>query len=300
MPNLKPLVQPKVSLFDEAAGVITDNVDKALSLVLEKQFASLTLQEAMKYAALNGGKRFRPLLIMASGALFDVSFETLLPVGTAVELIHAYSLVHDDLPAMDNAHTRRGKPSCWRQYDEATAILVGDGLLTLAFEVISSSSLPPSIALELVTKLAKASGPSGMVAGQMLDIRQEHNNDLNLIINLQRLKTGDLIAFCCEAGAIMAGQDPFIKKQLKEVGYKTGLIYQMMDDLLDKKGEAHVLGKPSQNDNNKITLVDEMDEERFFQKIHLLKQEISKALASFDARADLFKEILEWSIRRAF
>jgi farnesyl diphosphate synthase len=298
--NLKPLTSRKFSLFDEATHDVLGKVDKALKAVIEKQSASVQLQEAMYYAALNGGKRFRPLLMMGSASLFDLSFETFLPIATAVELIHAYSLVHDDLPAMDNADIRRGKPSCWRQYSEATAILVGDGLLTLAFELIASSSLNPTIALELVTKLAKASGPNGMVGGQMLDIAQDHHDDFSSITTLQRLKTGELIAFCCEAGAIMGEQDPFIRKQLKEVGYKIGLIYQMVDDLLDKKGEAHILGKPSQQDGDKITLVDKMGEDQTLQKIDDLKEEAFSILKPFGPKADMFKEIIKRSIERKF
>ncbi|MBY0461899.1 MAG: polyprenyl synthetase family protein [Alphaproteobacteria bacterium] len=295
---MKPLTSLKFSLLEERTKGVVDKVDNALDVVIEKQFASVQLRRAMQYAALNGGKRFRPLLMMAAGDLFDISFETLLPVSTAAELIHAYSLVHDDLPAMDNADTRRGKPSCWRQFDEATAILVGDGLLTLAFEVIASSSLSPAIALELVTKLAKASGPNGMVGGQMLDMSQDHQGDLSLITTLQRLKTGELIAFCCEAGAIMGTSDPFIKKQIKEVGYKIGLIYQMVDDLLDKKGEVNTLGKPSQQDGNKITLVDKMGEEQTIQKINDVKENIFLVLKPFGPKADLFREIITWAVER--
>ncbi|MBY0281666.1 MAG: polyprenyl synthetase family protein [Alphaproteobacteria bacterium] len=295
---MKPLTSHKSSLLDERVSDVASKIDKALEAIIEKQSASAQLKQAMEYAALNGGKRFRPLLMRASGDLFDIPFDTLLPASVAVELIHAYSLVHDDLPAMDNADTRRGKPSCWCQFDEATAILVGDGLLTLAFEVISSSSLPPSIALELVTKLAKASGPNGMVAGQMLDMNQDHHDDVSLITALQRLKTGELIAFCCEAGAIIGSADPFVKKQLKDVGYKIGLIYQMVDDLLDKKGDANTLGKPSQHDSNKITLVDKMGEGQTLQKIENLKEEIFLALKPFGSKADLFREIIMWSIER--
>lgn len=297
---MKPLPLLKYSLLDEATKIVIDKTDQALNHALEKQSVSPTLGQAMHYAALNGGKRFRPLLMKASGDLFDIPFDLLLPAATAVELIHAYSLVHDDLPAMDDADTRRGKPSCWRQFDEATAILVGDGLLTLAFEVLASSSLNPSVALELVVTLAKASGPNGMVGGQMLDIKQDHQNNTDLISTLQRLKTGELIAFCCKAGAVIGSQDLLIKKQLKEVGYKVGQIYQMVDDLLDKKGNAKVLGKPSQHDTNKITLIDKMGERHTLQKIYNLKEEILTTLEPFGPKADLFKEILEWSIARSF
>lgn len=295
---MKPLTLLKFPSVDAVTKLVAEKVDQDLSIVLEKQSVSIVLRQAMQYAVLNGGKRFRPLLMKASADLFDISFDDLLPAAMAIELIHAYSLVHDDLPAMDNADTRRGKPSCWRQFDEVTAILVGDGLLTLAFEVMALSPLKASVVLELVTKLAKASGPNGMVGGQMLDIRQDHQNDVTLIATLQRLKTGELIAFCCEVGAVVAEQDSYVKQQLKEVGYKVGLIYQMVDDFLDKKGNAVVLGKPSQQDNNKITLIDTIGERQMLQKVYDLKEEIFRTLRPFGTKADLFKEILEWSIER--
>jgi len=252
----------------------------------------------MKYAALNGGKRFRPLLIRASGNLFDIPFQTLLPIAVATELIHAYSLVHDDLPPMDNADMRRSKPSCWRQFDEATAILVGDALLTLAFEVLASSSLRPEISLELVAKLARASGPNGMVGGQMLDIDQNHQNELESIRNLQRLKTGELIAFCAEAGAIIAEAENSLKQSLKEVGYKIGLIYQMVDDLLDQKGSIKNLGKPVQQDINKKTLIDVMGTDQVLSMIRLQRKAVDVVLTPFGQKADLFKDLLDWSCER--
>ena len=149
----------------------------------------------MAYAVLQGGKRFRPLLTQAVAELLQVDFRQLIPVAVSVELVHAYSLVHDDLPAMDNSPLRRGQPSCWKQFDEATAILTGDALLTLAFQVLAQASYPPSVALAFVTELAKASGARGMVAGQMLDMEPKNDSTIEIIQRLENLKTGELLAF---------------------------------------------------------------------------------------------------------
>lgn len=299
-PNLKISTLPKSFLLKAAADVVVEKLDQSLKDLIEKQSTSIRLREAMLYAVLDGGKRFRPLLIKASGDLFGIAFEVLLPIAISVELVHAYSLVHDDLPAMDNADTRRGKPSCWRQFDEATAILAGDALLTLAFEQLSSFSLDPVVVLEIITKFSKAIGPQGMVGGQMLDITQDHHNNPNLINRLQQLKTGELIAFCCEVGAIVGHQHPSLKNQLKDVGYKMGLIYQIIDDLLDKKAEADLIGKPCRHDINKVTLVDQMGEIEIVERVNSLKQEILTVLTPFDSKADLFRDILVWSLERTF
>ena len=296
--NSKLSQHPKFPFLTDLALLTASEVDAALCSLINNQSEAPSLREAMKYAALNGGKRFRPLLIRASGNLFDIPFQTLLPIAVAAELIHAYSLVHDDLPPMDNADMRRGKASCWRQFDEATAILVGDALLTLAFEVLASSFFRPEISLELIAKLAKASGPKGMVGGQMLDIDQNHKNELDSIKTLQRLKTGELIAFCAEAGAIVAEAEKSLKQSLKEAGYKIGLIYQVVDDLLDQEGLAKNLGKPVQQDINKKTLIDVMGIDQALSMIHLQMREVEVVLSPFGGKADLFKDLLDWSCER--
>ncbi len=294
----KPLTQPKFEILDGTISFICPEIDLAVKKIIDCQTGALRLQEAMAYVTLKGGKRFRPLLIKASGDLFQIPFKTLLPIAVAVEMLHAYSLVHDDLPSMDNADMRRGLPSCWRQFDEATAILAGDALLTLAFEVLATAPLPPDVCLELVIKFAKACGANGMAAGQMLDISQDHDNQPEKIENLQKLKTGELIAFCCEIGAIVAEADSKQKEVLKEAGYKIGLIYQMTDDLLDLKGNVVNIGKPVNQDIDKVTIVSLLGVDKTGKIIESHLNEIKLALENFGSKALLFEEIIDWVIVR--
>ena len=202
--------------------------------------------EAMRYAALGGGKRLRPFLLIASARLFGVEGERPLRAAAAVEMIHAYSLVHDDLPAMDDDDLRRGRPSCHIRFDEATAILAGDALLTYAFEVMTESEThgDAGVRCELARGLSAASGAAGMVGGQMVDLLAADNHlDLDGVTHLQNLKTGALIAFSCEGGAILGEASPDSRAGLAAYGRDLGLAFQIADDLLDIEGSAATLGK---------------------------------------------------------
>jgi farnesyl diphosphate synthase len=204
------------------------------------------LQEAMRYAVLGGGKRLRPFLVAAGAELFGVPGARALRVGAAVELIHGYSLVHDDLPAMDDALTRRGRPSCHRRFDEATAILVGDALQSLAFEVLAQPATHPDPAIRcaLVQKLAHAAGVAGMCGGQMIDLEAEGRAlTMRQVLELQRLKTGALLEFACEAGAVLGGAPETALEVLRAYAADLGLAFQIQDDLLDVTGDAAVAGK---------------------------------------------------------
>jgi farnesyl diphosphate synthase len=213
--------------------------------------AQARLHEAMRYAMLGGGKRIRPFLVVAGADLFAVPRARSLCAGAAVELIHGYSLVHDDLPAMDDALTRRGRPSCHRRYDEATAVLVGDALQSLAFELLADPATHPDadVRCALVGGLAKAAGAAGMCGGQMIDLLAEGRSlELPGILELQRLKTGALIGFACEAGAILGGAAPAELQALRGYAADLGLAFQIQDDLLDVTGDAEVTGKDSGHD----------------------------------------------------
>ena len=204
------------------------------------------LYEAMRYGVLGGGKRLRAFLVRESARLAGADDGNALQVAAAVELIHAYSLVHDDLPSMDDDDMRRGKPSCHVAFDEATAILAGDALLTLAFEVLAEDAAHPAAGtrIELVRALAGAAGGSGMVGGQMIDLAAQHEAvDYDLIALLERMKTGALIAFCGEAGAILGGCPRPLRETLRDYGHDVGLAFQIVDDLLDVTGEEAALGK---------------------------------------------------------
>jgi farnesyl diphosphate synthase len=218
------------------------------------------LMEAMRYSSLGGGKRLRPFLVVESSAVFGVAREAALLAGAALECIHCYSLIHDDLPAMDNSDLRRGRPTLHKKTDDATAILAGDGLLTLAFDIVTRDEIhrDPTVRLLLTRALARASGIGGMVGGQMLDLEAERNRpDEAGIIRLQAMKTGALIRFACEAGAIIAGATPEDRERLAEFGSAIGLAFQLADDLLDLTADAHQMGKATGKDAaaGKATLV---------------------------------------------
>lgn len=218
------------------------------------------LLAAMRHGALNGGKRLRPFLVIESAALFGRSGEAVLRVAAALEAIHCYSLVHDDLPAMDDDDLRRGQPTVHRAFDEAAAILAGDGLLTYAFDIIASdeTDLPPQIRLQLVAALARAAGLGGMVGGQALDLMAENSKpDEAGIITLQAMKTGALIRFACEAGAIITNAPREDRERMAEFGSAIGLAFQLADDLLDVTSDADAMGKATGKDAaaGKATLV---------------------------------------------
>ncbi|MBZ9678986.1 polyprenyl synthetase family protein [Mesorhizobium sp. ES1-1] len=218
------------------------------------------LMAAIRHGVLNGGKRLRPLLVMESAALFSADGEAALRVAAALECVHCYSLIHDDLPAMDDDDLRRGQPTVHRAFDEATAILAGDALLTLAFDIIAADAtlLPAERRAALVLALARAAGPGGMVGGQQLDLDAEHARpDEAGIIRLQAMKTGALIRFACEAGALLAGAAIEDRERLAEFGSAIGLAFQLADDLLDLTADAGQMGKATGKDAaaGKATLV---------------------------------------------
>lgn len=218
------------------------------------------LLAAMRHGVLNGGKRLRPFLVVESAALFGKHGDAVLRVASALECIHCYSLVHDDLPAMDNDDMRRGQPTVHKAFDEAAAILAGDSLLTYAFDIVASdeTDLPANIRIQLVSALARASGVGGMAGGQALDLMAEDNKpDEAGIITLQAMKTGALIRFACEAGAIIAGASREDRERMAEFGSAIGLAFQLADDLLDVTADAAAMGKATGKDAaaGKATLV---------------------------------------------
>ena len=222
-------------------------VDVVLDEVLPRSGGpEARLMEAMRYATLGGGKRLRPFLVLAAGRLFDGVEQRLLRVGAAIEMVHSYSLVHDDLPAMDDDDLRRGRPTCHIAFDEATAILAGDALLTLAFEVLAEEAThpDPAIRIDLVRLLAIAAGAHGMVGGQMIDLLAEHNApERDLVIRMERMKTGAMIALSCECGAVAGDARKAQRAALKAYGDDLGLAFQIADDLLDAEGEEANVGK---------------------------------------------------------
>jgi farnesyl diphosphate synthase len=259
--------------------------------------------EAMRYSALAPGKRLRPFLVLAGAQLFSVARRSALQVAAAIELVHAYSLVHDDLPAMDDSDLRRGRPTCHRQFDEATAILAGDALLTLAFQLLADPDThgDPAVRCELVASLAAAAGAHGMVGGQMIDLLAEHETlDIGAITRLQRLKTGALIAFSCEAGPVLAKAAPELRHALRSYAHDLGLAFQIADDLLDVEGSAAVTGKPVGSDSaaGKATFVSILGVERARAQAELLVHQAVTHLDLFEKKAELLREAAEFVVKR--
>ncbi len=261
------------------------------------------LMAAIRHSVLNGGKRLRPFLVMESAALFKADNLAALRVAAALECIHSYSLVHDDLPAMDNDDLRRGQPTVHRKFDEATAILAGDGLLTYAFELIASeeTELDAEARVALVATLARAAGVGGMVGGQALDLEAEKvKPDEQGIIRLQAMKTGALIRFACEAGAIVGRSNSEDRERLAEYGSAIGLAYQLADDLLDVTADAAHMGKATGKDAaaGKATLVSMHGIEWTQRQLVGLVAQAEELLAPFGEKAALLKDAARFIAER--
>ena len=291
--------------FPEALAEAAALTDRLLGkLLLVPSGPEARVFEAMRYSALAPGKRLRPFLVLASAQLFSVQQRSALQAAAAVELIHAYSLVHDDLPAMDNSDLRRGRPTCHKQFDEATAVLAGDALLTFAFEVLAQEDThgDPAVRCELVSSLAIAAGGNGMVGGQMFDLLAEKDPTLGLvaITRLQRLKTGALIAFSCEAGAILGKAAPEMRRALRGYAHDLGLAFQIADDLLDVEGSAADIGKPVGSDAaaGKATFVSILGVERARAQAELLVRQAVAHLDLFEKKADLLRQAAQFVIDR--
>ena len=254
------------------------------------------LMEAMRYSSLNGGKRLRPFLAVESAAVFGVSRDAALMVGAALECIHCYSLIHDDLPSMDNSDLRRGRPTAHKKYDDATAILAGDGLLTIAFDIVTRDEVhkDPTVRLLLTRALARAAGVGGMVGGQVMDLAGEGrfgDREPPDVAKLQQMKTGALLKYGCIAGALL-GQAP--KDQydaLDTYGHALGEAFQIADDLLDVEGDAAALGKPAGQDAaaGKTTFVTLLGVDGAKARLRDLLKHADAALAPFGAKGDVLR-----------
>jgi farnesyl diphosphate synthase len=261
------------------------------------------LFEAMRYAAIGGGKRLRPLLVMAGCRLFHVDEARALRAALAVECIHVYSLIHDDLPAMDDDDLRRGKPTLHRAFDDATAILAGDSLHAIAFEILADEATheDPFVRAELVLELARAAGPAGMAGGQMMDLSADGSDfDLALVTRLQQLKTGALIGWCLEAAAIMGRVPPEGRTGLRGYARDLGLAFQIADDLLDAEGDEAKTGKRvgKDGDAGKETFVSLLGRERARQQAHMLVDQAIAHLHNQGEEADLLRDVARFAISR--
>jgi len=261
------------------------------------------LAEAMRYAVLGGGKRLRAFFAVETAKLFGVSRGCALRVASAIEFLHGYSLVHDDLPAMDDSDLRRGRPSVHKAFDEATAILAGDALLTLAFEVLAELDTHPDpvVRCELIRRLAQASGARGMVGGQVLDLLAEREPlDIPAITRLQRLKTGEIFAFSCESGGILGKAAPSVRHSLTAYAHSLGLAFQIADDLLDIEGDTKTTGKPTGQDAvaGKATFVTVLGLERARAQAWRLADQAIEHLDLFQNKADLLRAAARFVVDR--
>ena len=287
------------ALADDARAV-TEMLDRLLST---EDSAESHLTEAMRYATLNGGKRVRPFLVMSSARLFSVAESCALRVAAAVEMVHCYSLVHDDLPAMDDDDLRRGQPTCHVRFDEATAILAGDALLTKAFQVLADPDTHPDPAVrsDLVAKLAHAAGDEGMVAGQMLDLMAEDTAlGMSEVTRLQRLKTGMLIGYACESGAILGKAPEPARHALRAYVHDLGLAFQIVDDLLDGEGDEKEVGKKTGKDQaaGKATFVSLLGSDRARAQADMLAEQAAQHLELFAEKANHLRELAQFVVKR--
>ncbi|QDC38212.1 MULTISPECIES: polyprenyl synthetase family protein [Sphingobium] len=293
-----------IGLVADRAAAVAADIDRLFDALLAvPDDPRRRLHEAMRHAAMGGGKRLRPLLVQAASDLFNISRDSALRVGVAVECIHVYSLVHDDLPAMDDDDLRRGKPTVHKAFDEATAILAGDCLHDLAFEVLADEETHPDpfVRVELVKALAVASGTSGMAGGQMMDLEAEKSSfDLPTVTRLQQLKTGALIGFCVDAAAIMARIPPEGRTRLHGYARDIGLAFQIADDLLDVEGDAVLAGKALGKDAaaGKETFVSLLGVERAREQGRLLVEQAKAHLHGFGPEADLLRAIADYIVER--
>ena len=286
--------------FTETATFIEATLDVLLPQSTGPQ---ARLMEAMRYATMGGGKRLRAFLVLQSGRLFGVDRRALGRVAVSVECLHTYSLVHDDLPAMDDDDLRRGKPSLHKAFDEATAILAGDALLTLAFGLLASPEThgDPFVRCELIAKLSSAAGYSGMVGGQMMDLYLEGGHPaLAEITRLARMKTAALITFSCEAGAIMGKASGPARQALMGYGQDIGLAFQIADDLLDLEGDSSQTGKRVGKDEarGKATVASLLGRERARAQAEALVAQAAAHLDLFDEKADLLRAAAAFVVRR--
>lgn len=291
--SLKPAI-------DAISHAIDQRLDRLLTVPDDPR---APLYEAMRYSAIGGGKRMRPLLVVASCDLFHVDKERALRVALAIEAVHCYSLVHDDLPCMDDDDLRRGKPTLHKAFDEATAVLAGDALHALAFEILADEATheDPFVRAELVRELARASGPAGMTGGQMMDLVAERQSfDLSTTTRLQQLKTGALIGFSVEAGAIMGRCGPNHRKRLRGYARDLGLAFQIADDLLDAEGQSERTGKAVRKDAEagKATFVSLLGLERARCQAEMLIDQAISHLDGFGQEADLLRAIARFAVER--
>jgi len=291
---------PLESALRQVAAEIDAQFDRLLEVPDDPR---ADLYRAMRHAAIGGGKRLRPLLVFATAQLFSVDRQCAARVATALECIHVYSLIHDDLPAMDNDDMRRGKPTVHKAFDEATAILAGDCLHALAFEILGHEATHPDpyVRVELIAELARASGPSGMAGGQMMDLEAEKASfDLATVTRLQAMKTGALISCAVECAAILGRVSPEARTGLRGYARDIGLAFQIVDDILDAEGDEALVGKKLGKDGaaGKETFLSLLGIDRAREQARMLVDQAIAHLHAYGPEADLLRDVARFTLER--
>ena len=292
-------------IFSNKLNTIASNTNSYLKSFFLKQKSNSYLLQPMKYGVFSGGKRFRSTIVVNTGRIFNIDYKKLIIIGSAIECIHSYSLIHDDLPSMDNDELRRGKLTVHKKFNESTAILAGNSLLTLAFEILSGNNLQLSqnYKNELIKTLSMCAGHSGLAGGQYSDLTFENKSILKKnIINMQKKKTGELFGFCCESIAIIKGVNSIKRKKLKEIGINIGLLFQIVDDLIDYKGDSMIVGKPTRSDEKKgkATLVNLLGYEETINFAKNLKKKINQQIKKYGTKANDLLDSVEFILKRKF
>ena len=301
---MSPQTQEQIPLLMKSCA---DAVNQRLSDIFDDNKKSYgcdnVIDTAMRYGCLNGGKRIRPFLLIQTASLFNIGLHQSLHAAAAIEMVHSYSLIHDDLPAMDDDDTRRGQPTLHKKFDEATAILAGDALLTLAFETLASeqTAIDASTRCVLIMKLAKASGAYGMVGGQMLDLLFEKQDVYDdMITHMQHLKTGCLFDFSCQAATILGNATQQETQALYGYSQQIGLLFQITDDLLDYTGDSKIIGKKIGKDasRHKASIVASMGITQAQQHCQMLSDQACAHLKIFGRKATILKKLAKFIINR--
>ncbi len=294
-----------MSKFPNKLSIIANDTNAHLRKIFLRKKKYPHLITPMKYGIFSGGKRFRSAIIVNTGKIFDIDYKKLITISSAVECIHTYSLIHDDLPAMDDDDLRRGKLSTHKKFNEFTAILAGNSLLTLAFEILSNKqlSLPAQTKNELVLSLATHSGFSGLAGGQYFDLTFESKKiSERKIIDIQKNKTGKLFAFCCECAGIIKKLDLKERKRLRTIGLDIGLLFQIADDLIDYKGNSKIVGKPIKRDEikGKPTLVNLYGYKKTLDYAQNLKKKINNKIKNYGIKSLDLLQSVEFILKRNF
>ena len=294
-----------MSVFSSKLNTIANGTNSYLKSFFSKQKKNSYLLEPMKYGVFSGGKRFRSAIVVNTGKIYDIDYKKLIIIGSAIECIHSYSLMHDDLPSMDNDELRRGKLSAHKKFNEFTAILAGNSLLVLAFEILSGKelNLSQNYKNQLIRTLSMCSGHSGLAGGQYSDLTFENKNiSKKNIINMQQKKTGELFGFCCESVAIINGENIKKRKLLREIGLQIGLLFQIVDDLIDYKGVSGIVGKPTKSDKKKgkATLVNLLGYSETLNFAKTLKKKLNQQIKKYGIKANDLLESIEFILTRKF